>query len=223
MSGLISPELLCGAPTPAQLRALDRRDPVLGRARRRVAPFPKLPAPSGGGSHFHALARAIVHQQLAGAAARTIHGRVLALTPGPRFPSAAAIQELSDEALRGAGLSANKLAALRDLSERCLDGRLRLRSFTRRPNEEIIEDLVEVRGIGRWTAQMFLMFRLARLDVLAPLDLGLQEGLKRLDDLEKRPTPKELEARGEIWSPLSSVASWVLWRLTEEPRSSQAT
>ena len=195
-------QLLQGEPTSAQLRALDRRDPALGRARRRVAPFPKFPNKEGGQSHFHALARSIVHQQLAGAAARTIHDRVRALTPGPRFPNAAAIHALPDEALRGAGLSANKLAALRDLSERCLDGRLQLRSIAKRPNEEIIEELVAVRGIGRWTAQMFLMFRLARLDILAPLDLGLQEGLKRLDGLNERPKPKELEARGACWSPL---------------------
>ena len=139
-------QLLQGEPTSAQLRALDRRDPALGRARRRVAPFPKLPNKEGGQSHFHALAR----------------------------------------------------------------------SIAKRPNEEIIEELVAVRGIGRWTAQMFLMFRLARLDILAPLDLGLQEGLKRLDGLDERPKPKELEARGACWSPLGSVASWVLWRLTEE-------
>lgn len=181
-----------------------------------MAPFPKLPSADGGQSHFHALSRAIIYQQLAGAAARTIHGRVLALTPGPRFPNAQALRRIPDGALRGAGLSANKLRALRDLSERCLDGRLKLRGIASRPNEVIIEQLVEVRGIGRWTAQMFLMFRLARLDVLAPLDLGLQEGLRRLDGLEERPTPKELEERGRCWSPLGSVASWVLWRLAEE-------
>ena len=98
-------------------------------------------------------------------------------------------------------------------------GKFRLpssRSIARRPNEEIIEELVAVRGIGRWTAQMLLMFRLARLDILAPLDLGLQEGLKHLDGLDERPKPKGLEARGACWSPLGSVAAWVLWRLTEE-------
>ncbi len=203
------------APTAAELRALDRGDPALGRARRRLAPFPVLPDPAVGGTHFHALARAIVFQQLAGAAASTIHGRVVALTPGPRFPRAEEIQVLSDEALRGAGLSAGKLRAIRDLSERCLDGRLKLRSIGRKDDEAIVADLVEVRGIGRWTAQMFLMFRLGRLDVLAPNDLGLQEGLRRLDGLSERPGPKELEARGEAWAPLRSVASWVLWRLSE--------
>lgn len=188
----------------------------MGAALRRVPPFPGLPARKRGETHFHALARSIVYQQLAGKAAATIHGRCCALTPGPRFPSPDDVASLSDEALRGAGLSANKLRALRDLAERSLDGRLRLASLGRRRDEEIIEELVEVRGIGRWTAQMFLMFRLGRLDVLAPDDLGLQEGLRRLDGLDARPGPKELAARGEVWAPVRSVASWVLWRLTEE-------
>lgn len=208
---------LTGLPTTAALRALDRRDPALGRARRRVEPFPDYASSSAYDSHFHALARSIVYQQLAGVAARTIHDRVKALTPGRRFPRPEQLVRLSDEALRGAGLSTNKSLALRDLSERCLDGRLRLRSVARRPDEEVIEELVQVRGIGRWTAQMFLMSRLGRLDVMAPDDLGLQEGLRRLDGLNERPKPKELALRAQVWAPLRSVAAWVLWRLTEEP------
>ena len=209
-------EIHQGAPTPAMLRALDRRDPDLGAARRRVAPFPRYPEDGSGGTHFHALARAIVHQQLAGAAARTIHGRVRRLTPGSRFPTARDVLELSEGELRGAGLSGAKFASLRDLAERSIDGRLKLRSLGRMPDEEVIEALVQVRGIGRWTAQMFLMSRLARLDVLAPDDLGLREGIKRLDGLNERPTPRWLSERGEVWAPLRSVASWVLWRLTED-------
>ena len=205
-----------GPPSARELAALSRRDPALGAARRRVAPFPNLPRKGEYDSHFHALARSIVYQQLAGAAARTIHDRVRALTPGPRFPNEREIAALADDELRGAGLSAGKLLALRDLSARTLDGTLRLRSIARRSDEEIIDELVEVRGIGRWTAQMFLMFRLGRRDILAPNDLGLQEGLKRLDGLDERPKPKELAARGEAWAPLRSVASWVLWRLTED-------
>ncbi len=123
---------------------------------------------------------------------------------------------LSEEELRGAGLSGAKFASLRDLAERSLDGRLKLRSIGRMADEDIIDVLVQVRGIGRWTAQMFLMSRLARLDVLAPDDLGLREGCKRLDGLKERPTPKELSSRGAVWAPLRSVASWVLWRLTED-------
>lgn len=182
----------------------------------RVPAFPSMPIAGHGGSHFHALARAIVHQQLATAAARTIHGRVLALSPGRRFPRPEQIEAMDDEALRGAGLSAAKVRALRDVSERCLDGRLKLRSLGRLPDEEVIEQLVEVRGIGRWTAQMFLLFRLARLDVMAPDDLGLQEGLRILDDLPERPGSKELAGRAEVWAPLRSVACWTLWRLTDK-------
>lgn len=204
-------------PTARQLSALARRDPVLGRALKRVPPFPGFPegAASVQRSHFHALARAIVYQQLAGAAARTIHARLCALTPGPGFPRAEEVLRLPDAALRGAGLSGNKLAALRDLAGRVESGALRLRSIGRLPDEEIIERLVEVRGIGVWSAQMFLMFRLGRLDVMPSDDLGVREGLRRLDGLAERPAPKAVLARSEPWRPLRSVASWVLWRLTE--------
>ncbi len=205
-----------GLPSASSLRALDRRDPALGRARRRLAAFPGFPIQGEAGSHFHALARSIIYQQLAGAAARTIHDRVRDLTPGRRFPRPEELVALDDEVLRGAGLSAAKLAALRDLSGRVLGGELPLASIARLSDEQIVERLVEVRGIGPWTAQMFLMFRLGRLDVLAPGDLGLQEGLRRLDGLAERPKPRELAARGERWAPLRSVASWVLWRLSEE-------
>jgi DNA-3-methyladenine glycosylase II len=140
---------------------------------------------------------------------------VVALTPGPRFPAAAELLALSDGAIRGAGVSGAKLAALRDLAERSLDGRLPLRRIGALPDDEIVERLVEVRGIGPWTARMFLLFRLGRLDVLAPDDLGIREGLRRLDGLVERPSPRAVEARGEVWRPLRSVASWVLWRLCD--------
>jgi 3-methyladenine DNA glycosylase/8-oxoguanine DNA glycosylase len=167
-------------------------------------------------SHFHALARSIVYQQLAGAAARTIHDRVAALTPSGRFPTATELLALPEERLRGAGLSRNKLASLRDLAERVGSGRLRLTSIARLDDEGVVERLVEVRGVGRWTAEMFLIFRLGRLDVMPATDLGVREGLRRLDGLGERPTPAEVLARAEPWRPLRSVASWVLWRLAEE-------
>lgn len=210
-------------PTPTQLRALARRDPVLARWAKRLTPFPNFPvATPGVGTHYEALARAIVFQQLATRAAETIHGRVCALTPGSRFPKASELARLTDAQLRGAGLSAAKTAALRDLAARCADGRLKLNSIARRSDEEVIEHLVEVRGIGVWSAQMFLLFRLGRLDVLAPGDLGLQEGLRILDGLDERPGPKELEARGARWAPLRSVASWTLWRIVEHERAQAA-
>ena len=202
-------------PSAAQLRSLRRRDPVLAPAMRRVAPFPGFPAPGAADSHFHSLAKAIVHQQLALPAARTIHSRVRSLTPGPRFPKPEEVLELPLEDLRAAGLSGSKAAALQDLSSKTLDGTLRLRGLGRLADEEVIERLVQVRGIGEWTAHMFLLFRLGRLDVMAPADLGLQQGMKVLDGLADRPTPGQLAERAEDWRPLRSVASWVLWRLLD--------
>ena len=185
---------------------------------KRVPPFPSFPdaAQRVQRTHYEALTRAIVFQQLAGAAARTIHGRVCALTPGPRFPKPAEILALPDERLRGAGLSRIKLLAVRDLASRIERGELNLIRIARRADERVIEDLIQVRGIGEWSAQMFLIFRLGRLDVMPTTDLGVREGARRLDGSKERPTPKDLLARSECWRPLRSVASWVLWRLTEE-------
>ncbi|MCH2160396.1 MAG: hypothetical protein MK085_00835 [Phycisphaerales bacterium] len=203
-------------PTPASLRALARRDPALGRAMRRVTPYPGFPSGGGADSHFHSLARTIIYQQLAGNAAATIHDRVRALTPGRRFPRAEELATLPDRAIQAAGISRNKLRALRDLTDRVLDGRLKLRSVARADDATVIEQLTEIHGIGEWSAQMFLLFRLGRLDVLPAGDLGVQEGLKRLDGLKERPTPRELLKRGECWRPLASVATWVLYRLVDE-------
>ncbi len=204
-------------PTRAQLSALARRDPALAKAARGLPPFPGFPEPRAHDSNFHALAKAIVFQQLAGRAAQTIHDRVVALTPGTRFPLPEQILELSDAELRGAGLSRNKLLALRDLSGRITAGELSVRSLGRRSDAEVIEALTAVRGIGVWSAQIFLMFRLGRLDVLPAGDLGLRDGLRRLDGCEDRPTSAELEARGARWAPLRSVAAWRLWRLADAP------
>lgn len=205
-------------PTTTQLRELARRDPALGRAMKHLEPFPGFPggAQKAYRTHFHALARAIVYQQLAGAAAKTIHDRVCALSQHGGFPKPEELLALDDQPLRGAGLSQNKLLALRDLAGRIERGELALARIGRKPDERVIEELVAVRGIGPWTAQMFLMFRLGRLDVMAPDDLGVQEGLRRLDGLAARPKPKEALARSEAWRPLRSVACWYLWRLAEE-------
>jgi DNA-3-methyladenine glycosylase II len=202
-------------PPTKDLRALARRDPALGAAMKRVAKYPGFPAPGHYRSHYDALTHAIVFQQLAGKAAATIHGRVCALTPGRAFPKAAEVLALPDAKLRGAGLSRNKLLALRDLAERVETGALALARIARLSDERIIEKLVEVRGIGVWSAQMFLIFRLGRLDVLPADDLGVREGAKRLDGLEERPPPKVLLERAEAWRPLRSVATWILYRIAD--------
>ena len=207
-------------PTARDLTALRRRDPVLGAAIRRLPAYPGFPLPATRRqTHWESLARAIVYQQLAGKAAATIHGRVCALTPGRRFPRPEELLALPTETLRGAGLSAAKTASLRDLASRLTDGRLSLRAIGRLPDEAVVERLVEVRGIGVWSAQMFLMFRLGRLDVMPSGDLGVQEGLRLLDGLPERPRPRALEARAGVWAPLRSVAAWTLWRLVDEARA----
>jgi len=202
-------------PSPADLEALARRDPALGEVMPLLPPYPGFPRPDGPGSHFHALARTILYQQLAGKAAATIHARVTALTPGPRFPTPAEILAFPEEVLRGAGVSRAKVAALRGLAEAAEGGDLPIRRLGQLPEEEVMERLTALRGIGPWSARMFLLFRLGRLDVLAPDDLGIREGLRRLEGAEERPTPAEVERRGEVWRPLRSVASWYLWRLSE--------
>lgn len=201
--------------THSQIRALQRRDPALGRAMKGLAPFPDFPvAPRL--PYFHALARSIIYQQLATGAATTIHGRVKALSPRPkRFPTSDEFLAIPEGHLRDAGLSRSKLKAIRDLAQRVETGSLKLRALSRLPDGEVVERLIEVWGIGVWTAQMFLLFRLGRLDVFAPGDLGLQEGIRLLDGLKHRPTPAECQERAEIWAPLRSVASWYLWRLTD--------
>ncbi len=203
-------------PTPTELRALRRRDPALAAAMKGLERFPGFPnAHYRKRTHYEALARAIVFQQLAWKAADTIWNRPVALTPGPRLAPPPALLRLPEAALRGAGLSRNKMLSLQDLARHVEDRSLPLRSIGRLPDEEVTEKLTAVRGIGPWTAQMFLIFKLGRLDVLPVADLGVQEGLRRLDGLAQRPSPKELELRGEVWAPLRSVAAWYLWRIAD--------
>ena len=212
-------------PTAAELRSLRRRDPRLAAAMERLPAFPGFPdaAQSSSPTHWHALARAIVFQQLATAAATTIHRRVCALTPGEALAEPDEFLRLDDPRLRSAGLSVNKIAALRDLASRIVDGRLPLHDLHEAPDEAIVERLVAVRGIGVWSAHMFLLFRLGRLDVGASGDLGVREGLRLLDELDERPTEKDAAARMEAWRPLRSVGSWLMWRLVDLERARLAT
>lgn len=183
---------------------------------KRLEPFPGFPnAHYRRRSHYEMLARAIVFQQLAYKAADTIWRRTCALTPGARFPAPPEFLALPESALRGAGLSRNKQASLRDLAGRVAERSLPLRSLARFDDAAVTTALTAVRGIGPWTAQMFLIFKLGRLDVLPVADLGVQEGLRRLDRLSERPGPRQLDERGAAWAPLRSVASWYLWRLVD--------
>ncbi len=192
-----------------------RRDPVLGAAIKRIGPCAL--ASRQRNDHLSALVGAIVSQQLSTKAAATIFARFLALFPGGEIPTAAAIARLDDTALRGVGLSGQKVGYLRDLSSRITDARLRLDELDALPDDEVIERLTAVKGFGRWTAEMFLMFRLHRPDVLPAGDLGIVKGVQRLYRLRKTPDAKRILKIGEAWRPYRSVASWYLWQTLREP------
>lgn len=201
-------------------RLLMRRDPVLATAIKRIGPC--LMADRQRKDHLTALVGAIVSQQLSTKAAATIFGRFTALFPDGAF-TAAAIAARSDDALRSVGLSSQKIGYLRDLSARILDGRLNLDELAALPNEVVIERLTSVKGFGRWTAEMFLMFRLHRPDVLPAGDLGIVNAIQRLYRLRRRPDAKRILRLGEAWKPYRSVASWYLWQtLRNEPLAKAA-
>jgi DNA-3-methyladenine glycosylase II len=165
-------------------------------------------------THFDSLVRSIVYQQLSGKAAATIHGRVLTLI-GDGSEAPARIVATSHDALRAAGLSNQKASYVRNLAEHVLDGSLPVDSLHELSDDEIIAALTQVKGIGRWSAQMFMMFRLGRPDVLPDLDLGVQKGIQKAYRLRKLPTPKQVVTRGAKWAPYRTVASWYMWRILE--------
>ena len=173
---------------------------------------------SGWGKPFDvadALARAILYQQLSGKAAATIVGRVEQAMSEPRFHHRT-LAQLSDAQLRACGVSGNKTLALRDLARRERAGEIPdARSLQYLDNEAIIAALVPTRGIGRWTVEMMLMFRLGRPDVLPVDDLGVRQGAMLLDGLSEMPTPKALALRGEVWAPFRTLASFYLWRIAD--------
>lgn len=165
-------------------------------------------------THFDALVRSIVYQQLSGKAAATIHGRVLALI-GDGAEAPTKIVATSHDALRAAGLSNQKASYVRNLAEHVLDGSLPVNSLHELTDDEIIAALTQVKGIGRWSAQMFLMFRLGRPDVLPDLDLGIQKGIQKAYRMRKLPTPKQVLSRGAKWAPYRTIGSWYMWRILE--------
>ena len=214
---LIDSDRVFGLDPGRALQHLRGSDPVLARVIDDVGAFRMQlrPAPSV----FMALARAIAYQQLNGKAAAAIFGRVCAMFPRGA-PTPERMLRASDEQLRGAGLSRTKLLSLRDLAQRASDGRLpTIVEIRGMRDETIIERLSEVRGIGRWTAEMLLMFLLGRPDVLPVDDYGVRKGFAIAFEKGESPSPKELAAYGERWRPYRTVASWYLWRVVERATS----
>jgi len=171
-----------------------------------------MPAPHGR-EPFEALLRAIAHQQLHGKAAEAILGRFIALFPGSPFPASANILASDPTLLRAAGLSASKIAAILDLCTRHAAGEVpSLERAEKMTNEELIASLIKIRGIGRWSVEMLLIFGLGRPDVLPVDDFGVREGYRKAAGLAAQPKPAALAALGEAWAPWRSFASWYLWR-----------
>ena len=198
---------------PALLH-LTRCDPTMAGIIERVGSCGFAPRTEG--THFEALLRSIVYQQLSGRAAATIHGRFVALYPR-RSPTPQRVLATSDEMLRSVGLSRQKIGYMRDLAARVAAREVPVRTLHTLEDEALIEALVRVKGIGRWTAQMFLMFRLGRPDVLPELDLGIQNAIHRAYRRRKRPTPRDVLRIGAPWAPYRSIASWYLWRSLDSP------
>jgi len=196
------------------VRHLRRRDPVLAGVIGRVGPCTW--ATERGGSAFSSLIEAMLYQQITGKAAASIHRRLRGVL-GRRHPRPQEILGAKTRALRGAGLSRQKIAYMRDLAARATNG-LPLRGLARRADEEVIEALCAVKGIGRWTAEMFLIFRLGRFDVLPVDDYGVRKGAQIAYGLRELPDAHWLKERGEAWRPYRTVASWYLWRILEASR-----
>jgi DNA-3-methyladenine glycosylase II len=194
----------------AARRALMRRDPVL-------AEIIRLKGACGLGAvrdrfdHFAMHVRAIVFQQLSTKAATTIHDRLMGYLPDGK-PTAEALAAITDDQLRTAGISRQKAQYLRDLCEKVRSGAVPLADVDSMSDDDVIAVLTQVKGIGRWTAEMFLIFRLQRPDVLPLNDLGIVNAIQRAYRLRKKPTPDRMRKLGEAWRPYRSIASWYLWR-----------
>jgi DNA-3-methyladenine glycosylase II len=202
--------------TADALLHLTKADKTLGKLIQRVGPCRLVP--KNGRSPYESLVRAVVYQQLNGTAAATILSRVRALYPGRRFPRPQDIVSTSDERLRSAGLSRAKTAAVKDISAKTLEGIVPTsRAIATMTNEEIIERLTSLRGVGSWTVEMLLIFTLGRPDVLPATDYGVRNGFARIYGWKELPQPKELLEFGERWKPHRTTAAWYFWRALELP------
>jgi len=175
-------------------------------------PFPR------GVNPYKTLVTAVAHQQLTGKAANTILGRVIALYPGKKFPTPEDLVRTPDSKLRGAGFSRAKVAAVKDIAAKTLEGVVpTARAMAKMSDLEIVERLTSIRGVGPWTVEMMLIFTLGRPDVLPATDYGVRKGFAMTYKTRELPSPKEVLAFGERWKPHRSAAAWYLWRATELP------
>lgn len=201
--------------TERLLKVLRRRDRILSGVIRRVGPYRLKPRGRG----FQVLVQAIISQQISTSAAETIHRRLQELMPGRRIVPEA-LAALSDEQLRAVGVSPQKLSYVRDLTRCTMERVIDFRRIAASDDETAIAELIQVRGIGRWTAQMYLIFSLGRPDVFAVDDLGLRNAMQKLYGIAADAKPAVYENQAKIWSPARSLASWYLWRsleLSDEP------
>ncbi len=199
------------------VRHLSAVDPVMRRLIREVGPFALTPR--GRRTPFESLARAIAFQQLHEKAAESILKRFIALFPGRRFPRPDELLKAGADAIRGAGFSGAKVLALRDLAAKTLDGTVPTgRAIKLLEDEAIVERLVEVRGIGRWTVEMLLIFQLGRPDVLPVDDFGVRNGFRIAYRKRAMPTPAQVRRYGERWKPYRTAAAWYLWRAADRAK-----
>ena len=201
----------------AAIRYLSRVDPVMHRLIREVGPCTLKPRRRR--APFESLARAIAYQQLHDRAAESILRRFIALFPGRRFPRPVELLAMPTDAIRQVGFSGSKITALRDLAAKTLDGTVPTSRVIRQLDDHaIVQRLIEVRGVGRWTVDMLLIFQLGRPDVLPVDDYGVRNGYRLAYGLETIPTPKEMQRYGERWKPYRTVAAWYLWRAADRAK-----
>lgn len=206
--------------TPNALRELSAADPVMRRIIRECGACTLVPEKRR--SPFQSLVQAVAHQQLNGTAANTILSRFIKLFPGHRFPRPSDLSDVSDETIRNAGFSRAKVAAIRDIAAKTLAGVVPTsREIERLPDEEIIARLTEVRGVGRWTVEMLLIFQLGRPDVLPADDFGVRNGFRIAYRKRELPKVKDLLAFGERWKPHRTTAAWYLWRVVDRAKNKE--
>ena len=202
----------------AALKHLSEADPVMARLIREIGACKLEHEPWR--SPFQSLVQAVAHQQLNGTAAGTILGRFKKLFPGRKFPKPEDLANVTDEQIRACGFSFAKIRAIRDIAEKTLSGVVPTsRQIAKLSDDEIVERLTEVRGVGRWTVEMLLIFQLGREDVLPADDFGVRSGFRHAYKKRALPTPKEILAHGEIWRPHRTTAAWFLWRAADSTKA----